>query len=227
MCESYFNSKIKRVNRVNETASIDTRKPASAQLPDHSKDLFNKSSVHLDTSQREVLAKLILDYQQIFAKSADALGHTNLVQHTNNKGSVIPVRQSRRQQPLGKPNIGCEGIHKILKSRVIEPSSSPWSWNVVLVTKKDGSIRFYIDNHVLNSLTMKDAYPLLRVGDCLDSLAGCKWYSTMVLNSGFWQVGLSAESRERTTFSTSLELFHFILMPFSLVNSSLTFKRLM
>ena len=66
--------------------------PASAQLPDHLQDLFNIIFVHLGTSQREVLAKLILDYQQVVAKSADDLGHTNLVQHTTNMGSAIPVR---------------------------------------------------------------------------------------------------------------------------------------
>ena len=96
VCESYIDSEIKRVNRVNETAPLDTQKPASAQLPDHLQDLFNRSSVHLDASQREELAKLILDYQQVFAKSADDLGHTNLVQHTINTGSAIPVRQPMR-----------------------------------------------------------------------------------------------------------------------------------
>ena len=227
VCESYIDSEIKRVSRVNETAPLDTQKPASAQLPDHLQDLFNRSSVHLDASQREVLAKLILDYQQVFAKSADDLGHTNLVQHTINTGSAIPVRQPMRRQPLGKRDIEREEIQKMLKRGVIEPSSSPWNSNVVLVTKKDGSVRFCVDYRVLNSLTKKDAYPLPRVDDCLDSLAGCKWYSTMDLNSGFWQVGLSAESRERTAFSTSLGLFHFILMPFGLVNSPSTFERLM
>ena len=59
----------------------------------------------------------------------------------------------------------------MLKRTVIERSSSPWSLIVVIVTKKDESIRFCIDNWVLNSLTKKDAYPLPRVDDCLDSLA--------------------------------------------------------
>ena len=76
-----------------------------------------------------------------------------------------------RRQPLGKRDIECEEIHKMLKRTVIELSSSPWSLNVVIVTKKDESIRFCIDYRVLNSLTKKDAYPLPRVDDCLDSLA--------------------------------------------------------
>lgn len=115
----------------------------------------------------------------------------------------------------------------MLERGIIEPSSSPWSSNVVLVTKKDGTVRFCVDYRVLNSLTKKDAYPLPRVDECLDSLAGSKWYSTMDLNSGFWQVGLSNDSRERTAFSTSLGLFHFTVMPFDLVNSPSTFERLM
>ena len=114
VCKSYIDSKIKHVNRVNETRPFDTQMPASAQLPDHLQDLFKISSVHLDTSQREVLAKLILDYQQVYAKSADDLRHTNLVQHTINI-----VRQAIRRQTLGKCDIEHEEIHKMLKCRVI------------------------------------------------------------------------------------------------------------
>ena len=206
------------VSLIKETVPLDTTKPASAQLPVYLQDVFARSSVHLDCSQREVLAKLPLDYHQVFARSTDDLSKTNLVQHTINTGNAIPVRQPARRQPE---------IQNMLKRGINEPSSSPWSSNVVLVTKKDGSVRFCVDYRVLNSLTKKDAYPLPRVDDCLDSLAGSKWYSTMDLNSRFWQVGISPESRERTAFSTSLGLFHFTVMTFGLENSPFTFERLM
>ena len=226
-CESYMDNQSGRVSLIKETVPLDTTKPASAQLPVHLQDVFARSSVHLDCSQKEVLAKLLLDYHQVFARSTDDLGKTNLVQHTINTGNAIPVRQPARRQPLGKREAERAEIQNMLKRGIIEPSSSPWSSNVVLVTKKDGSVRFCVDYRVLNSLTKKDAYPLPRVDDCLDSLAGSKWYSTMDLNSGFWQVGLSPKSCERTAFSTSLGLFHFTVMPFGLVNSPSTFERLM
>ena len=80
----------------------------------------------------------------------------------------------------------------MLKRGIVEPSSSPWSSNVVLVTKKGGGARFCVDYRVLNSLTKKDAYRLAPVSECLDSLAGSKWFSTMDLNS--WV--LAGRSRE-------------------------------
>ena len=99
--------------------------------------------------------------------------------------------------------------------------------HIVLATKKDGKVRFCVDYRRLNDVTVKDAYPLPRVDDCLDSLAGSKWFSSMDLNSGFWQIGMSPDDKEKTAFITSLGLYQFTVMPFGLANSPSTFERLM
>ena len=227
-CESYTDSEQSgRVHLIKESFPVNPEEPASSQLPEHLHDMFSKSSVHLNTKQKETLAKLLLDYHQVFARSSEDLGLTNLVEHRINVGCAIPVSQPTRRQPLGKRETERAEIKRMLKRGIVEPSSSPWSSNVVLVTKKDGGARFCVDYRVLNSLTKKDAYPLAPVSECLDSLAGSKWFSTMDLNSGFWQVGLEKNSRECTAFSTSMGLFHFTVMPFGLVNSPSTFSRLM
>jgi hypothetical protein len=83
----------------------------------------------------------------------------------------------------------------MLKKGVIEPSKSPWSSPVVLVTKKDGTTRFSVDYRALNNVMIKDAYPLPRVDECLDSLAGGKWLSCLDLCSGFWQVRLHPQDK--------------------------------
>ena len=90
---------------------------------------------------------------------------------------------------------------------VIQQSSSPWASPIVLVQKKDGSTRFCVDYRKLNSVTRKDAYPLPRIDDTLDTLHGSRWFSTLDLASGYWQVELTKEDQHRTAFCTTHGLY--------------------
>ena len=109
----------------------------------------------------------------------------------------------------------------------IEPSNSPWATSVVLVTKKDGSTRFCVDYHQLNSLTIKDAYPLPWIDDSLRLLGNQLSFSTMDLASGYWQVAMSPEAKRKAAFVTNEGLFQFRVMPFGLCNAPATLERLM
>ena len=110
---------------------------------------------------------------------------------------------------------------------VIQPSSSPWASPVVLVRKKDGSLRFCIDYRHLNLVTKPDVFPLPRLDDLLDQLGQSKFFSTLDLASGYWQVKVHPDAREKTAFITHQGLYEFNIMPFGLRNAPAVFQRLM
>jgi hypothetical protein len=120
-----------------------------------------------------------------------------------------------------------EMVTNMLSRGVIQPSNSPWSSPVVIVAKKDGSKRFCVDYRKLNAITKTDAYPLPRIDDALDVLAGMKYFASLDLLSGYWQVKMSDDSVEKTAFCTPDGLFEFTVMPFGLCNAPGTFQRLM
>ena len=121
-----------------------------------------------------------------------------------------------------------EHLKLMLNARVIRPSNSLWCNAVVLVRKKDGSLRFCFDFRKLNSLTVKDSHPLPRICETLESLAGAAHFSTFDMNSGFWQVPMDEESKQYTAFTLgSMGMYECESMPFGLCNTPPTFQRLM
>ncbi|XP_053351273.1 uncharacterized protein LOC128520866 [Clarias gariepinus] len=138
-----------------------------------------------------------------------------------------PVRLHPRRLPLAKRAIAEQTLREMADSGVIEPASGPWSSPVVLVRKKDESWRFCVDYRRLNEVTRKDSYPLPRIDDALEHVAGSAWFSSLDLRSGYWQVELAPEARPKTAFSIGQGLWQFRRMPFGLCNAPATFERLM
>jgi hypothetical protein len=127
--------------------------------------------------------------------------------------------------PFGECHWQREGqvVEEMHNAGVIEPSSSPWASPVVLVRKKDGT-RFCVDYRKLNHVTKKDSYPLLRIDDTLEALAGAKWFSSLDIKSGYWQLQLHPYNKEKTAFSAGRRLWQFRVMPFGLYNGPVTLK---
>jgi hypothetical protein len=117
-------------------------------------------------------------------------------------------------------------VQRMLKAGVIEPSSAEWASTVVLVRKSDGSMRFCIDYRRLNALTLKESYPLPRMDDCIDSLGDATIFSTLDCNSGYWQIPVLPEDRDKTSFTSHEGFYRFTRMPFGLTNAPAPFQRM-
>ena len=184
----------------------------------------NKS---LDPTQKGYLYQLLRLYKDIFAQNKTDFGRTNKIKHSINTGDATPIRQPVRRVPPARREELKKLLDSMLEKDVIQPSTSPWASPIVLVQKKDGTLRLCVDYRKVNDVTRKDAYPLPRVDDTLDTLSGSKWFTTLDLISGYWQVEVCDGDIDKTAFCTTEGLFEFKVMPFGLSNSPVTFQRLM
>ena len=173
------------------------------------------------------LRQLLLNHHEVFAVEDGDRGETNLVQMTIDTGNALPRRQPVRRTPFAVRAEVARQLEEMQSKGVVEPSTSPWASPVVLVRKKDGSLRFCIDYRHLNLVTKPDVFPLPRMDDLLDQLGQSKFFSTLDLASGYWQVKVHPNSREKTAFITHQGLYEFKVMPFGLRNAPAVFQRLM
>ena len=181
----------------------------------------------LNWQDRDRLYTLLFDHHTVFALDGSECGETDLVQMEILTGDAPPKRQPVRRTPFAVRGEVARQLREMQENDVISPSSSPWASPVVLVRKKDGTLRFCIDYRELNSVTKADTFPLPRIDDLLDQLNRAKYFSTLDLAAGYWQVQVHPQSREKTAFVTHQGLYQFNVMPFGLRNAPAVFQRLM
>ena len=190
-------------------------------LPEHLKDIVTGCHPSMGEEGRATLRHILNKYTYVFpAPGEPVTGSTTAVQHDIVTNGARPVR-------CGPHRLAPAGLQTCVKEMLdggggIEPSDSPWASPVVLVTKNDSSTRFCVDYRRLNSLTVKDAYPLPRIDDSLRLLGNQQWFSNMDLASGYWQV----DAKRKAAFVTHEGLYQFRVMPFELCNAPATIERL-
>lgn len=188
----------------------------------------NFSFDNLTSEEIETGKQFITSFQDIFSSCDTDVGHATTVQHKIELDNDKPFTQRYRRIPPSMFEEVRSHLHQLLRAGIITKSHSPWSSNVVLVKKKNGSLRICVDYRQLNNRTKKDAYSLPRIEEILDCLAGNKYFSTIDMKSGYHQVEIFEQHKERTAFTVGpLGFYEYTRMPFGLTNAPATYQRLM
>ncbi|XP_024136818.1 uncharacterized protein LOC112151925 [Oryzias melastigma] len=200
---------------------------AEEEMDSDPEPLTQPTSPSLSHLSPEKTTQLLNSFYKVPSLFSAQPGRTTLVEHTIRLKNGQPIRQRPYRVPqrlVGQLN---DEVKKMLELGVIEPSNSEWCSPVVIVSKKDGSLRICIDFRKLNAISEFDAYPMPRVDDLLERIGAAKYITTLDLCKGYWQVPLTNTCRQYTAFKTPAGLFQFTVMPFGLHGAPATFQRLM
>ena len=187
---------------------------------------FDFQDVDLNSQELEILKRSIVKYAKVFEKPSPK-NPAKVVPHSVDTGESKPISQIPYRAGYKERQVIEEHVKKMLDDGIIKDSKSPWASPVVLVNKKDGSIRFCVDYRKLNAVTSKDVYPIPRIDDSLNALGGMKYFSTFDLAQGYWQTPMDEDAKPKTAFTTHCGLYEFNVMPFGLCNAPATFQRSM
>ena len=132
----------------------------------------------------------IKEFSHLFTTDIGQLGCSNSFRHKIKTGDALPIKQHPYRTSVKEKNIISEATRELLEAGIIEKSCSPWSSPVVLIPKKDGGHRMCIDYRKLNNVTKKDSYRSPRIDDAFDTLAGSKYFTSLDLLSGYFQLGI-------------------------------------
>ena len=198
----------------------------SKELPDFLCRMYEQGCQNLSKEQAIEFKKFLLERKSVFADPKMPAELARIGEHRINLSDDRPFKEQVRRVPIFKRDILDAEIEKLSRQGLIEESNSPWSSPLVLVQKKDKSWRLCVDYRRLNAQTIKDAYPIPRIADDLDSLAGSRWFTSLDLNMAYHQIPMREIDKEKTAFGTPRGgLYQYKVMPFGLCNAPATFQR--
>ena len=230
-----FDDPLERGDVYKEVTEDITKENQSEDSPKEKDERMTKILEMLDltgieswTEQQQCsVKKLLEEYQHLFALNLKELGKTSLVQHEIRLSNNTPFKERYRRIPPHQYEEVRKHLQEMLDIGAIHRSTSPWASPVVLVRKKDRSLQFCIDLRKLNNQTIKDAQSLPRIEDSLNCLNGATIFTSLDLQSEYWQVEMTEASKPLTPFTVGpLGFYKCVWMPFGLNNAPATFQHL-
>ena len=194
--------------------------------PMNMRDQIDQLTMHIEEpDQRQRLQTILWKHGKLFdLRQPSVVDET--VQGAIETGTHSPIHTPPYRVSYKDERVQTDEINKLLKQGVIEESTSPWSSPIVLVRKKDGSVRFCVDFRKLNNVTVKDAFPIPRIDDMFDHLSEAQYYTTIDFKSGYFQVALDPKDRPKTAFSTRDQHYQFTVLPQGVTNGPPAFQRI-
>jgi len=185
-------------------------------------EFTKREEVDLETRIGMDLSKL----QRKTAVTADGVaGVSTATAMKIDTGSNRPIKMSPRPVPQAMLAIQKKHIDEMMSQGVVRKSHSPWAFPVLMVKKKDGGLRFCVDYRRLNEITKKDAYPLPPINEVFDALGTAKYFSKIDAASGYWQMRVDEDDKEKTAFTTRHGTYEFNVVSFGLTNAPALFQR--
>ena len=195
--------------------------PSWEETPDTGEIIVNEQ---LTAAQTQEMRQLLADNQDMFSNTPGATTTTVITIDTGDARPICspPYRLAHAQTPMVKKE-----MDQMLRAGIITTSKSPWASPLLMVAKKDGTLRPVIDYRKLNKITKPDPFPMPRIEDLIDDLASATYITTLDLTKGYWQVPVEETSRDKTAFVTPFGKYEFTVMPFGLMGAPATFQRMM
>lgn len=181
----------------------------------------------LPTEWKSRISALLNAMPDVFALHDMDFGHTDKVKHHIKLSDETPFKH--RPRPIHPQDVSAVRKHlqELLNAGIIRESESPFASPIVVVRKKDNSVRLCIDFRKLNAQTIKDAYALPNLEEAFSVLTGSKWFSVLDLKSGYYQIEMEEQDKAKTAFVCPLGFWEFNRMPQGVTNAPSTFQRLM